>query len=135
MQVSQMWILRLLSKNIGNPQLDSKQAKGLISGPFARRTKDLLKLNRPTKMGSRTTYRTLSPKRAPFQIGINWWSHLRKVLIEEDESATHILCDFEAVACLRFCHLVQFFMEPSDYYDAPIYKVLHFIWGVGLING
>jgi hypothetical protein len=29
-------------------------------------------------MGGRTTYRTLSPKRAPFQIGIDWWSHLRK---------------------------------------------------------
>jgi hypothetical protein len=24
------------------------------------------------------------------------------------------------------------FMEPSDYYDAPIDKVLHFIWDVGL---
>jgi hypothetical protein len=31
--------------------------------------------------------------------------------------------------------LGQFFMEPSDYYDAPIYKVLHFIRGVGLIMG
>jgi hypothetical protein len=30
-------------------------------------------------MGGRTTYRTLSPKRAPFQIGVDWWSHLRKV--------------------------------------------------------
>jgi hypothetical protein len=27
----------------------------------------------------RTTYRTLSPKRTPFQIGIDWWSQLRKV--------------------------------------------------------
>jgi hypothetical protein len=26
-------------------------------------------------------------------------------------------------------------MEPSDYYDAPIEKVLHFIRGVGLIKG
>jgi hypothetical protein len=30
-------------------------------------------------MGSRTSYRTLLPKRAPFQIGVDWWSHLRKV--------------------------------------------------------
>jgi hypothetical protein len=29
----------------------------------------------------------------------------------------------------------QFFMEPSDYYDAPIKKVLHFIQSVGLIKG
>jgi hypothetical protein len=32
-------------------------------------------------------------------------------------------------------YLGQFFMEPSDYYDAPIGKVLHFIQGVGLIRG
>jgi hypothetical protein len=30
-------------------------------------------------MSGRTLYRTLSPKRAPVQIGIDWWSHLRKV--------------------------------------------------------
>jgi hypothetical protein len=46
----------------------------------------------------------------------------------EDESTTHILCDCEARAYLRFCHLSQFFMEPSDYSDAPINK------GVGLIK-
>jgi hypothetical protein len=34
---------------------------------------------RPTKMGGRTTYGSLLLKRAPFQIGIDWWSHLRKV--------------------------------------------------------
>jgi hypothetical protein len=26
-------------------------------------------------------------------------------------------------------------LVPSDYYDAPIYKVLHFIRSVGLIRG
>jgi hypothetical protein len=31
--------------------------------------------------------------------------------LEEDESATHILCDCEAVAYLRFRHLGDFFME------------------------
>jgi hypothetical protein len=54
---------------------------------------------------------------------------------EEDESATHILCDCEATAYLRFRHLGQFYMEPSEYYDAPINNVLHFIRGVGLIKG
>jgi hypothetical protein len=46
-----------------------------------------------------------------------------------------ILCNCDAVAHIRFRHLGQFFMEPSDYYDAAIYKVLHFIRGVGLIKG
>jgi hypothetical protein len=55
--------------------------------------------------------------------------------LEEDESATHILCDCEATGNLRFRHLGQFFMKPSDYYDAPINRVLHFIRSVGLIKG
>jgi hypothetical protein len=55
--------------------------------------------------------------------------------LEEDESATHILCDCEAMANLRLHHLGQFFMEPSDYYDAPINRILRFIRSVGLIKG
>jgi hypothetical protein len=55
--------------------------------------------------------------------------------LEEDESATYVLCDCEAIAHLRFRHLGQLFMEPSDFYDARISKVLHFIGSVGLIKG
>jgi hypothetical protein len=53
----------------------------------------------------------------------------------EDESATHILRDCEAIAYLRFRHLGHFFMEPSDYSDTPLNNVLHFIRSVGLIKG
>jgi hypothetical protein len=50
---------------------------------------------------------------------------------DDDQVTLH-----EAVAQIkRFCHMGQFFTEPSDYYDAPIDKVLHFIRGVGLIKG
>jgi hypothetical protein len=48
--------------------------------------------------------------------------------LEEDESATHVLCDCEAIAHLQFHHLSQLFMEPGDYYDVPISKVLQFVW-------
>jgi hypothetical protein len=44
---------------------------------------------RPVKMGGRTTYRILSPKRTPFQIGTDWWSHLRKVPRRRWISHTH----------------------------------------------
>jgi hypothetical protein len=54
--------------------------------------------------------------------------------LEEDESATHILRDCEAIAHLRFRHLGQYFMQPSDYYDAPVNKDLHFIRSVGLMR-
>jgi hypothetical protein len=56
-------------------------------------------------------------------------------ILEIESNSRYILCDCEAVAHLRFRHLGQFFMELSDYYDAPIHKVLHFIRGVGLIKG
>jgi hypothetical protein len=55
--------------------------------------------------------------------------------LEKDESATHILCDCEAIAYLRFRHLGHYFMEPGDYQDAPISKILHFILSVRLLEG
>jgi hypothetical protein len=92
--------------------------------------------HRPARMGGRTTYRTLSPKRAPFLFKLELTDDtICERCLQEEESSTHILRDCEAVAYLRFRHLGQFFMEPSDYYDAPIYKVLHFNRGVGLIKG
>jgi hypothetical protein len=58
-----------------------------------------------------------------------------KRCLEKDESATHILCDCEAIAYLRFRHLGHYFMEPGDYQDTPISKILHFIRSVGLLEG
>jgi hypothetical protein len=49
---------------------------------------------------------------------------ISEMCLEADESATHVFCDCEAIAHLRFHHVGQFFMEPDDYYDAPISKVL-----------
>jgi hypothetical protein len=54
--------------------------------------------------------------------------------LEGDKSATLILYDREDIAYLRFRHLGQSFMEPSDCYEGPIYKVLHFIRNVGLLK-
>jgi hypothetical protein len=77
-------------------------------------------------LGGRTAYSTLSPKMHLFKLGLTD-DPICERFLEDNESATHILCDFEAVAYLRFCYLGQFIMEPSDYYDTPINKVLHFI--------
>jgi hypothetical protein len=112
-----------------------RQAKGLISGPSARRTKDLLKLNRYQLrliVGQFTGHCHL--KGHLFKLGLTD-DHTCERWLEEDESATHVLCDCEAIAHLRSRHLRQFFMEPSDFYDTPISKVLYFIRSVGLIKG
>jgi hypothetical protein len=111
------------------------QAKGLILRPSARRMKDLLRLNRDQLrwvVGLLTGHCQL--KAHLFKLGLTDDPICERCL-EEDESDTHILCDCEAVAHVRFRDLGQFFMGPSDYYDAPIYKVLHFSRGVGLIKG
>jgi hypothetical protein len=111
-----------------------KQARRLISGPSARRSKDLLKLNRAQLrwiVGVFTGHCHL--KGHLFKFGLTDDPTCERCL-EGDESATHVLCDWEAIVHLRFRHLGQFFMEPSDYYDVPISKVLHFIRSVGLIK-
>jgi ribonuclease HI len=47
-----------------------RQAKELISGPSAERTRDLIRLSRgPIKMDRGSTHRSLSSKRTPFQDG------------------------------------------------------------------
>jgi hypothetical protein len=104
-----------------------KQAKGLISGLSAKRTKDLLKLNRDQLrwiVGLFTGHCHL--KGHLFKLGLTDDLACERCR-EEDESATHVLCDCVATAHLRFRHLGQLFVEPSDFHDAPISKVLRFI--------
>jgi hypothetical protein len=113
----------------------NQTGKEIYIGHSARRTKDLLKLNRAK----------LRWMGGLFIGHCHLKEHLLKLgltddptcegCLEEDESATHVLCDCETIAHLRFHYLLQFFMEPSDFYDAPISKVLHFIQRVGLIKG
>jgi hypothetical protein len=107
----------------------------ILQGPSARRTKDLLKLNRDQLrwvVGLLTRHCHL--KGHLIKLGLTDDPICERCL-EEDESATQILCDCEAIAYSRFRHLGHFLMEPSDYYDAPINKLLHFIRNVGLIKG
>jgi hypothetical protein len=112
-----------------------KQATGLISGPSARRTKDPLKINRDQLrwiVGLFTVHCHLMGHF--FKLGLMDDRTCERCL-EEDESATHVLCNCKTIARLRFRHLGQFIMEPSDFNDAPISKVVHFIRSVGLIKG
>jgi ribonuclease HI len=87
-----------------------KQAKKLISGPSAKRSKDMLKLKRDqlrwiVGLFTRHCHHL-------FKLGLTNYPISERCL-EEDESATHVLCDCEAIAHLRFRHLGQFFMEPG----------------------
>jgi hypothetical protein len=112
-------------------------AKELISRPSAKRSKDLLKLNRDQLrliVGLFTKHCHL--KRHLLKLRLMDDPTCERCL-HEDESATHVLCACEAIAHLQFRHLGQFFFffEPSDYYGAPISRVLQFTRSAGLIEG
>jgi hypothetical protein len=106
-----------------------KQAKELIVAPSANRSKDLPKLNRDQL---RRIVRLLTGhcllKGHLIKLDLTFDPICEKCL-EEDESATHVLRDCEAIG-----HLDQFFMEPGDYYDAPISRVLQFVRSAGLLK-
>jgi hypothetical protein len=133
------WTKRKRKKNMGTPQLDLNLQRGLYQNPLPQdRTKALLKLNTDQSkwvVGLFTGHCYL--KGHFLKLGFANDPICERCL-EEQELSTHTLCDCEAMAYLRFRHLGQFFfffLEPSDCYGAPIYKALHFIRGVGLIQG
>ena len=49
------------------------------------------------------------------------------------ETSSHILCDCEALATLKFRHL-GYFMKPGDSGDISVSRILHFVQGMGLLN-
>jgi hypothetical protein len=112
-----------------------KTSKGAYIRTLCQRTMDLLRLNRDQLrwiVGLLTGHCHLKGHLSKMGL-MN--DPICKRCLEADESATHVLCDCKALAYLRFRHLGQFFMEPGDFYDVPIGKVLHFIRSVGLTKG
>jgi hypothetical protein len=112
-----------------------KQAKRFIQGPSAKRTKELFKLNRNQLrwvLGLLTGHCHLNGHL--FKLGL-CNSLICERCQKENETATHILCECEALAYLRFRHLGQHLMVPSDYFDVPTYKFLRYIRSAGLLKG
>jgi hypothetical protein len=110
-----------------------RQGKGLIRGPSAKRAKELLKLDRNQLrwvVGLLTGHCHL--KGHLFKLGLSKSPTCERCQ-EKDGTATHVLCECEALAHRRLCHFGQYFMEPSDYFDAPTYNILHFIRSTGLL--
>jgi hypothetical protein len=112
-----------------------RQAKRFIQGPSAKRAKELLKLERNQLrwvVGLLTGHYHLNGYF--FKPGLSNNPNCGRCQ-KENETATHILCECEALAYLRFRHLGQYFMEPSDYFDVPTYKILHYVRSAGLLKG
>ena len=50
------------------------------------------------------------------------------------ETVSHVLCDCEALIVLRFRHLGRHFLQPSDFDDISVGKILQFVQSVWLLN-
>jgi hypothetical protein len=112
-----------------------RQTKGLIRGSSAKRAKELLKLDRNQLrwvVGLLIGHCHL--KGHLFKLGLSDCSTCERCQ-DKDETATHVLCECEASAHQRLRHLGQYFMDPSDYFDVPTYKILRFIRSAGLLRG
>ena len=46
---------------------------------------------------------------------------------QASETASHVLCDCQALAVLRFRHVGRHFLKPGDFADITVRKVLHFV--------
>ena len=49
-------------------------------------------------------------------------------------TASHVLCDCEAVATLRYRHLGHHLMKSGNFEDISVSKILHFVQGAGMLN-
>jgi hypothetical protein len=67
----------------------------------------------PVAVGDRTTHSTLSPERTPLQSGIIGYSHTHKVP-RKSSINQHMVCDCEAIVCLRFRHLGHYLTVPGE---------------------
>lgn len=57
-----------------------------------------------------------------------------KMCLEKYESAIHILFECEAIAYFRFLLQGHYLVEPDNFHDASISRILHFIRSVGLLK-
>jgi hypothetical protein len=109
-------------------------AKGFLKKPSAKKAAGLLYL-------SRNQLRIMT---GLLTVHCHWKGHLFKQGLvnspkcdrckQASETASHVLCDCETLATLRFRHLGRHFMKRDDIEDISVSKILHFVQGVGLLN-
>jgi hypothetical protein len=111
-----------------------RQAKGFLKKPSSKKAGELLNL-------SRNQFRIMTGLLTGH---CHLKGHLLKVGLlnspqcdrckQASEMASHILCDCEALATLRFRHLGHHFIKPDGFEDISVSKILYFVQGTGLLN-
>ena len=121
-------------RNIGSPYVDKSRLRDFLKKPSARKAGELLNLSRNQiriMTGLLTGHCHL--KGHLFKLGLVNSPEYNRCK-QASEMASHVLCDCEALATLRFRHLGHHFMKPGDFEDISVSKILHFVQGAGLLN-
>jgi hypothetical protein len=111
-----------------------RQAKGFLKKTSARKAGELFNLSRNQlriMTGLLTGHCHL--KGHLFKLGLLNSPDCNRCK-QASEMASHVLCDCEALATLRFRHLGHHFMKPGDFEDISVSKIPHFVQGAGLLN-
>jgi ribonuclease HI len=113
--------------------LGQRHAKGFLDRPSAKRTAELLKLSRfQIKQVTVLLTGHCHLRGHLFKLGKLSSPNCRRCY-HETETASHVLCDCEALADLRFRHLGRFFLKPGDYHEILLSRILCFIARTGLL--
>jgi hypothetical protein len=51
----------------------------------------------------------------------------------EEETSVHVLCEYEALASLRYAYLGSFFLDPEDIRVLGVEAIWNFAKGTGLL--
>jgi hypothetical protein len=111
-----------------------RQAKGFLKTFSAKRAGELLNLNRNQRTlmtGLLTGHRNL--KGHLFKLGLVDSPRCDRCK-EASETASRVLCDCEALAILRFRHLGHYFLQPADFANISVSKILHCVQNAELLN-
>jgi len=116
--------------------MEIRLAKGFLKRPSTWEAGDsgiAQSEHKPASNNDRLANRALSFQRTFIKLGLVHGPNCdsRK---QASETASHILCDCEALATLQFRHLGHHFMKPGDTEDISVSKILHFVQGAGLLN-
>jgi hypothetical protein len=121
-------------RSIGSPHVDKCTLRAFLKNILKKKSGELLNVCRNqlrTTTGLLTGHCHL--KGGLFKLGLVNSSECDRCK-QASETASHVLCDYEALDILKFRHLGCHFIKPGDFEDISVSKILHFDQGAGLLN-
>jgi hypothetical protein len=118
-------------RSLGSPYMDKGKLRGFLKNPLQKKAGKLLNLSR----NRLRIFTVLVTGHCQLK------GHLGLVNIpkrdrcmQASKTMSNVHCDSQALATLRSRHLGHHFMNPADFEDISVSRILYFVQGVGLLN-